>query len=159
MRPSPVPNRPSARRPVINADATERQVVVRTAATGLLEIVAVAISPTQSTVQVDGELDLATADLLAAALDDELKNMHRFVRLDLSRLIFIDGAGLEVLVRAHNQFLAARGTIVLTGLSRQVTRLLATTHLDEALFVADGPLPARPTRRPTRHLAVVPASR
>jgi anti-anti-sigma factor len=100
-------------------------------------------------------LDSATVGLLAAALEEELRRAHRFVRLDLSRLTFMDGAGLEVLAQAHNQFLAARGTVVLTGLSRQVTRLLAITRLDEALFVADGPLRARPTR----HLSAVPASR
>jgi anti-anti-sigma factor len=104
---------------------------------------------------VKGELDLATADILTGALEHELTVGHRFVRLDLSRLTFTDCAGLRALLAAHNRFLAARGTIVVTGLRRQVIRLLAITHLDEALFVADGV--ARPDR--ARHLGIVPTSR
>jgi anti-anti-sigma factor len=96
---------------------------------------------------------MATAGLLAPALHDELQQGHRFIRLDLSRLSFMDCAGLRVLVSAHRQFLAARGTLVLTGLSPQLTRLLSCTHLEEELFVADGPL-----HRRRRHLAAVPAS-
>jgi anti-anti-sigma factor len=104
-----------------------------------LEIIAVRVDATQSTIQAEGELDLATAGLLRDALDDELMQDRRFVRLDLSRLDFVDCVGLRVLVRAHHRFLAARGTLVLTGLGRRVARTLAITHHDDLLFIADGP--------------------
>jgi anti-anti-sigma factor len=130
-------------------DAVRLQILVRTATSGVLEVVAVHSSTTGSTVQAQGELDLVTAGLLAATLNDELEQGRRYVRLDLSRLDFVDGAGLRTLVRAHNRFLAARGTLVLTGLGPTLTRLLALTHLDGALFVAEGP-------RRARHLAAVP---
>jgi anti-anti-sigma factor len=127
------------------------QVSIRSTIGQLLEIVAVTVDETQSTLQVEGELDLATAGLLAATLDDELRQGHRFVRLDLSRLSFMDCAGLRVLTRAHTYFLAARGTVVLTGLRPPITRLLTITGLDMALFVADGPsLRASPASRVRR---------
>jgi anti-anti-sigma factor len=146
------PDQPPTARDSHCCDGTDRQIGVRTAQSGLLEIVAVGIDASQSTVQVHGELDLASADTLTAALEHELTVGHRFVRLDLSRLTFTDCAGLRALVAAHNRFLAARGTMVLTGLRPQVTRLLAITHLDDALFVADGA--ARRDR--ARHLGVIP---
>jgi anti-sigma B factor antagonist len=130
------------------------RIVVSNADTRELEIVAVRIGTTQSTVQIQGEVDLATAELLATTLDNELGSGHRFVRLDLSRVQFIDCAGLRVLADAHNRFLAARGTLVLTGLSPRLARLLDITHLDQALFVADGP--GQPRRG--RHLTALPTA-
>jgi anti-sigma B factor antagonist len=135
-----------------HAATTRPQLVVRTATSGPLEIVAVPIASTQATVQLQGEVDLATAGLVATALTEQLAQGHRFVRLDLSRLTVLDCSGLRVLVLAHNQFLAANGTLVLTGVGARVARLLSITHLDEALLVADGP--GEPRR--VRHLAGVP---
>lgn len=128
------------------------RLTVRTTTSGSLEIVALSVGPSRGTVQVQGEVDLVTADLLATALDDELGQGHRFVRLDLSRLSFIDCAGLRVLVSAHNRFLAAQGTLVLTGVGQLPARLLRITHLDRALLVADG---AGEPRR-VRHLTSLP---
>ena len=48
------------------------------------------------TIQIDGELDLATAPLLAAALDG-VDGESGAVLLDISGLKFCDGAGLRVL--------------------------------------------------------------
>lgn len=121
---------------------------VRAADTSILEIITVPIDATRSTVQVHGELDLAGADALAAALDDELTQGHRFTRLDLSRLVFIDCAGLGAILGAHNRFLAARGTLILTGVGPRLTRLLDITQLQDALFIADRPTrPEGPTPR------------
>ena len=137
------------------AHAHRPQLTVHIAAAGLLEIVAVAVEPAQATVQLQGEVDVTTAGLVTAALDEQLAQGHRFVRLDLSRLTFLDCCGLRALVLAHNEFLHASGTLVLTGVGHRVARLLAITHLDEALFVADGP--GEP--RHVRHLTSVPTNR
>ena len=130
------------------------QLVVQTATSGSLEIVAVPVEPTQATVQLEGEVDSASAGLVGVALREQLEQGHRFLRLDLSRLTFLDCAGLRVLVIAHNEFLYAGGTLVLTGVGPRVARLLSITGLDEALFVADGP--GDPHR--VRHLASVPTA-
>lgn len=118
------------------------------------ELSAVHVDATQATVGVRGEMDLSTADLAAGVLDNQLACGYRFVRLDLSRLTFLDCAGLRVLVHTHNRFLAAGGTMVLTGVGPGVARLLRITGLDEALLIADGPSgPPRVRRR--QHLSVV----
>lgn len=91
----------------------------------------------RAVVAVRGELDLSNTDRLTGVLDNQLAIGHRYVRLDLSRLDFMDACGLDAIVRAHNSFLAAHGNLVLTGISRGIEKLLAVTHLDGALFVAD----------------------
>ncbi len=140
--------RPHPRR----AGVAARRPGVRTAPTQALDIVAVAVEPTQATVQPDGEIDFTNAGLVAAALREQLALGHRFVRLDLSRLTFLDCAGLRVIVEAHNEFLYASGTLVLTGVGARVARLLRLTDLDKALYVADEP--SQPPR--VRHLSSVP---
>jgi anti-anti-sigma factor len=101
-------------------------------------------------------MDLSNADLLTAVLDNQVGHGHRFMRLDVSRLSFLDCSGLGRIVHAHNLCLAARGTLVLTGVTPRIARLLAITHLDEALLIADGPLSPPPTRR-SRHMDAVAA--
>lgn len=121
---------------------------VPTAPYRALDVASVPMGTRRATVQVRGEVDLSTAPQLAAVLDDNLSSGHRFVRLDLSRVSFLDCAGLRLLVEAHNAFLAARGSLVLTGIDARIARLLAITHLDECLLLADGPAdPPRARRR------------
>lgn len=131
-----------------------QRISVHRAVGDLLEIVAVAVDLTQSTLQVEGELDIASADLLSASVDVELDEGRRFVRLDLSRLSFMDCTGLRAVVHAHNRCLAAGGTLALTDVRPPVTRLLHITGLDEALFIADSPS-ISPPHTPARHLAAV----
>ncbi len=121
-----------------------------------LEIVTERSDATRATLRLRGEMDLANADLLTAALADQLSFGHRFVRLDLSELSFLDCAGLRALVQAHNDFLAARGSLILTGIQPLLARLLAITRLDEALLIADGCEPRRPARR--QQLSSVPTA-
>jgi anti-anti-sigma factor len=113
------------------------------APTGWVEIVTVAAEPPQASVQLHGDVDLASAAQVTSALTDQLTTGHRFVRLDLSPVTFMDCAGLTALVQAHNRFLSVGGTLVLTGVGHRIARLLRLTRLDEALLVADGPGQAR----------------
>ncbi len=91
---------------------------------------------TSVSVRVDGELDIATRGILADALADQLRRGRRYVRLDLSGLSFCDCAGLNVFVHAHHRFLAAHGTLVLTGVGPRIHRLLTITGLDDVLLCA-----------------------
>lgn len=106
---------------------------------GGLEVSTICTGSSQVIVQMRGELDLASAPLLAAVLEHQLRLGHRFARLDVSRLYFCDCGGLRAIVAGHNAFLAAGGTLSLTGLTRPVRRLLAITGLDEALVLIDPP--------------------
>jgi anti-sigma B factor antagonist len=91
---------------------------------------------TRVLVRALGEWDLANADILAEMLDAHRKAGRRFVRLDLSAVTFLDGTCLSVLVTAHRRLLAARGTLVLTGVTPRVMRLLSLAGLDAVLFTA-----------------------
>ena len=98
-------------------------------------IVTVVCSNTRcSEVRARGELDVATAGLLALALEEQRAAKRRYVRLDLSGLTFMDCAGLSVILRAHHQLLADGGTLILTGASPRVQRVLHITALDEVLL-------------------------
>jgi anti-anti-sigma factor len=98
-----------------------------------------------------GELDLATARVLAAVLNDQ---QRRYVHLDMSEVRFCDSAGLAALVEAHRDLLSRQGSLTLAGASPRIQRLLRIIGLDAVLFtVADSqamPGSVRTTRsRPT----------
>jgi anti-anti-sigma factor len=78
--------------------------------------------------RLDGELDLATAPLLKAALVD--LGSERDVHLDLALLTFIDSSGLHVIV-AMAQSLDGNRSVVLVNPSTAVMRCLEITGLDE----------------------------
>lgn len=54
-------------------------------------------------VSVSGELDIATAPALVAALDDVLTSDPERVVVDLLKTSFIDSTGLTTLLRVHKQ--------------------------------------------------------
>jgi anti-anti-sigma factor len=89
---------------------------------------------TRTLIRAVGEWDLAGADELAHALDAHERAGRRFIRLDVSAVTFLDCACLEVLVAAHARLLAARGTLVLTGVTPGIARLLSLARLDRVLL-------------------------
>lgn len=89
----------------------------------------------RANITVVGDLDLATAAPLWAVLQGHLAAGRRFVRLDMSGVTFLDATALSGITRAHQDFLAARGTLVITGVRTRVARVLRLTGLDEVLFV------------------------
>jgi anti-sigma B factor antagonist len=91
----------------------------------------------QALVRATGEWDLANADLLGELLAEHDQAGRRFVRLDVSSVTFLDCACLEVLVAAHRRLLAARGTLVLTGVPARLTRLLRAAGLDDVLLTTN----------------------
>jgi anti-anti-sigma factor len=81
-------------------------------------------------VWVAGELDIATAGLMGDGLS--LASVMRGNRLvvDVSRLIFMDAAGIRVLVAAHECLVAAGGDgLVIRGASGIVRRVFELTGL------------------------------
>jgi anti-sigma B factor antagonist len=115
--------------------------------------VRVGTSSHAATVVLDGEVDLACADALRTTLAEQRAADRRYVRVDTSAVSFLDATVLEVLLEAHNEFLARRGTLVIAGVTPRIQRLLRLTGLDEVLFLADvgpSPSPSR-SRRVTEH--------
>ncbi|PZS19564.1 MAG: hypothetical protein DLM57_03900 [Pseudonocardiales bacterium] len=91
---------------------------------------------TRASLRLAGELDAASAPLLAACLEHHLDTGHRFVRANFAGLGFIDTAGLESVSDAHQAFLDRRGTLILTGLNARTRRLVHIVGLDTVLLIA-----------------------
>lgn len=90
-------------------------------------------------VQVTGELDIATAPLLAARFADLLapgagEPVDRVV-VDLSGLAFADLVGLGALLDAERRLRERGGTIALRAPSGLVRRVLTVLRLDQRLPV------------------------
>lgn len=100
-----------------------------------LSVETMALHEQGATVRVGGELDLGTAAPLWAVLRHHLTAGRRFLRLDVSDLTFVDATALTGLREIHDEALAARGTLVLTGVRALVARVLHMTGLDGVLFL------------------------
>jgi anti-sigma B factor antagonist len=100
-------------------------------------------------VRAVGEWDLANAHVLREQLEEHEKAGRRFIRLDVSAVSFLDCTCLDVLVRAHRRLLAARGAVVLIGVTPRLMRLLRLARLDQVLLTTSrSDLDARSDRGP-----------
>ena len=73
-----------------------------------------------------GDIDIAARDVVPRVVD-ELGVGHRVVTIDLSGVTFIDGSGLDALVRIAEAAVAG-GATVRYGTSHRVTRYLELTE-------------------------------
>lgn len=90
---------------------------------------------TQDTIAVSGELDMASAPRLAAALSRLQEAGQQEIVLDVSNLQFCDSSGLSVFVQAHRDLRTAGGRLVLRSPSDRLRMLLAATQLDQELEI------------------------
>jgi anti-anti-sigma regulatory factor len=84
-------------------------------------------------IQVRGCADPAGAELLHVILDGHLRAGRRFLRVDMGGTTTVDEAALQVLSEVHHRLLAARGTLIITAVSRTLLPVLAT--VDSSLLV------------------------
>ncbi len=80
---------------------------------------------------VRGELDLASAPQLTAALSDTATSSDVPVVLDLSEVSFIDSSALRALVLAGRELMSAGRQLQIGPRSDMVARVLQMTHLDQ----------------------------
>ena len=107
-------------------------------------------------VEVLGELDLISAPCLQEELLGILVQRGNKVILDLSRLTFMDAAGLRVLLAINRRAGLLGGTFSLAAPQGSVARILELTGLDQYLAVfptvakaiAADHRPRRPMRPP-----------
>ena len=86
-----------------------------------------------ATIEVAGELDLVSAPALERALEHELL-AGRSVRLDLSRVDFLDVTGAEVILRA-----STRGRLAIAGsVPAELRRVLTLLDTSGQLLSSDG---------------------
>jgi anti-anti-sigma factor len=90
---------------------------------------------------VHGELDMATAPQLAAALLGAMESGDADVVIDLSGVSFIDSSGIATIVRSHHALQSARRGLTLRNPTNTVRRTFAISGLSGYLTLvgpADG---------------------
>ncbi|MHB8659360.1 MAG: STAS domain-containing protein [Solirubrobacteraceae bacterium] len=87
-------------------------------------------------VRVTGELDLATAPILAQALSQAEERAQRVV-LDLRELTFMDCSGVRVILDASHRATAAGPGLVLVRGPSHVDRVLDLTRASDSLEIVD----------------------
>jgi len=99
-------------------------------------------NPGTLTIELDGELDIASAPGLERLLTELESDRWPTVVLDLRRLSFIDSSGIRALLTAHRRI----GRLVVRHPSRSVRRTLAVSGADAILDLTD--VVDEPTRDP-----------
>lgn len=84
---------------------------------------------------VSGELDMATAPQLAAAIANDERRDGSAPVLDLSRLAFMDVAGMRVLLDAARRARRAGGRLIVFNPQPAIRRLFALTAVDRTLQI------------------------
>lgn len=84
---------------------------------------------------VTGALDIATAGLVAVAVNEHVVAHRRYLRLDLSGVTSVDDAAVAVLAEIHARVLAERGTLILTRVDSWLEIALAGAD-DAFLMIA-----------------------
>ncbi len=90
-------------------------------------------------VGLQGELDLLTAPVLQAAVENAEIDGSEMLVLDLQDIRFIDSAGLRVILVAHERSQQRGQAFALSRGSAQVDRLLSIAGLDEHLRIIESP--------------------
>lgn len=82
-----------------------------------------------------GELDFTNAAQLEEAVNAAWDAPAPYLVFDLSRLTFMDSAGVRIFVRIRRQAAEQRRTVALAGLTPSVSRILEITGLSRAFAV------------------------
>lgn len=90
------------------------------------------------TLQVVGEIDLATAPLLRSRAMEQLERGPRVLVLDLEEVSFLGSSGLAVLIQIRTEAMRRDVGLRLVSSSRAVLRALTATGLIELFDVAAG---------------------
>lgn len=97
--------------------------------------------PSTKKVKVAGELDMATAPQLSAALDRLADDGLQVLLVDAAEVDFLDSSGVRALVIAANRLEGVGGSLRLERMSPAVQRVLEITGLAER-YSGDGRQPA-----------------
>jgi len=93
-----------------------------------------------------GELDLATAPVLAHLLEAQIDSGHLEVGLDLAELVFCDLRGLHALLQGRRRLVEVGGRLTLARPRPLLTRIAALTGLAAELGLAVVPVPTPSAR-------------
>lgn len=93
--------------------------------------------PDRIVLRLRGELDLASAPLLQAAIENAETDDTTLMVLDLDDLEFIDSTGLRIVLAAHERLQERGQMLALTRGSQQVQRLMSITQVGEHLRIIE----------------------
>lgn len=91
--------------------------------------------------EVAGELDIPTAPRLSAELDAMVRRTDGDVVIDLRKTVFIDSAGLYILLNVHRRLDRAGRKLTVLCLDGPVKHVIEIARLTEILGVASGENP------------------
>ena len=94
------------------------------------------------TIELDGELDIASAPALERLFRQVERDRWPTVVLDLRQLDFIDSSGIRALLTANDRIGRLGGRVAVRHVARPVRRTLAAIGVDSILDV-DEPVDAR----------------
>lgn len=97
------------------------------------------LSGTWRTMTVEGEIDLATADRLASALEEVRSNDSSNLVVDLSNSPFMDSTGLKTLLLANRRFADSGRELVLAVHGGPISRLIDVSGVDSTIRVVAEP--------------------
>ena len=92
---------------------------------------------TRANVRVSGVLDTDGAAVLAQVIDGHMRAGRRFLRLHIGGVRSMSDDAVAAIAAAHEQLLARRGTMILTGVSASMEIVLrAATPASPLLVVS-----------------------
>ena len=86
------------------------------------------------TLEVGGELDVATANQLRTAISTLMGTGCREIVVDLAATTFLDSSGLGALVWASHRMHAAGGRLTVVNPDARVAKVLRVTGVDRVLL-------------------------
>jgi anti-sigma B factor antagonist len=92
-------------------------------------------APDRAVLSLEGELDMATAELLQQAVEGADVQEAPMVVLDLQQLQFLDSTGLRSLLSVLERCRERRQEFAVTPGSQQVQRLLGVTGVAKHLHI------------------------
>ncbi|MCW2878632.1 MAG: anti-sigma-factor antagonist [Sphaerisporangium sp.] len=88
-------------------------------------------------VELAGELDIATAGLIAGMVKELIRIGHATLVLDVSGVRFCDTTGLESLLQSHDEAWKAGGSLRLIGVHGVLERVLEITQCRQIFEMDD----------------------
>ena len=84
---------------------------------------------------VDGEIDIATAPRMIAALNEVLAEIESPLVVDLSRVVFMDSTGLALLINARRRVVRRKQGFAIVCPSGPIARVFEIADMVESLRV------------------------
>ncbi|HEY3941554.1 MAG TPA: STAS domain-containing protein [Acidimicrobiales bacterium] len=96
------------------------------------------LDPGAVLVTASGEIDVATAPRVQAAILAQLDGRPVDVVVDLSAVSFLDSSGISALIRARRRVGEVGGTLRLRNPQPKVRRVLQITGVEQAFVIETG---------------------